>query len=130
MQRNKYLDDLGIPINEYGTNFCSNDKRAKYWKQQKKLYGFDSRECWNLDQLFVEWLYSHLRMYVEEANVDLDFHKIIYKGEVYTHKEAINFILDKLSAYLQTNSQKKEEMIKEVQEATRMWAEVVPYMWW
>ena len=43
MIKNKYLDDLGIPQNQYGTNFCDErtDKRAKRWEEQKKIYGFD-----------------------------------------------------------------------------------------
>lgn len=29
MQKCKYLDDLGIPINEYGTNFITDDELMK-----------------------------------------------------------------------------------------------------
>ena len=58
MQKCKYLDDLGIPINEYGTNFMSNDDpREKGWSKERKEYGFDNRETWNLDRIFIEWIY-------------------------------------------------------------------------
>ena len=37
MQRNKFLDDIGIPIETYGTNFTDkDDERNKHWKKQRK----------------------------------------------------------------------------------------------
>ena len=79
-QRNKYLDDLGISIEKYGTNFCDKkDSRWKKWKKERKKYGFDARECWNLDSIFVEWIYSHFMKYKEDCNVDLTVHKFEYK---------------------------------------------------
>ena len=42
-QRNKYLDDLGLDIKNYGTNFVDElkDDRKEKWKEQRKKYGFD-----------------------------------------------------------------------------------------
>ena len=59
MQRNKYLDNLGIPMKDYGTNWRpKKDKRIWKWRKQRKDYGFDEVETWALDIVFIEWLYS------------------------------------------------------------------------
>ena len=42
IQKNKYLDELGIPVNEYGINFMDeNDPRQEKWVKERKEYGFD-----------------------------------------------------------------------------------------
>lgn len=134
MQRNKYLDELGIPINEYGVNFLGEeDSRMAMWKKQKEEYGFDSRECWNLDNIFVQWLYSHLMMYKEEASriVDLTFHKVKFDGKEYTQIEAINFIIEKCEAYLKDDRVFiPEEIYDGLEDACRLWGKILPMMWW
>ena len=55
MQKCKYLDDLGLKIEEYGTNFISDDdSRKENWAIEREEYGFDGRETWNLDKIFIE----------------------------------------------------------------------------
>lgn len=133
MQRNKYLDDLGIPIEKYGVNFIDgNDRRQKYWKKEKKKYGFDERECWNLDQTFIEWLYSHLMMYLEGATgiIDLNYHKFEFNGKIYTQKEAIEFILERLRNSLIDVYDDNNEAYLGVYDAVRMWAEIFRACWW
>lgn len=133
MQRNKYLDDLNIQINKYGTNFMPDtDERNEIWRKQKKEYGFDSRECWNLDQTFIEWLYSHLMMYLEDATgvIDLNYHKFEFDGKTYTQKEAIEFILERLRNSLIDIYDDKNEAYLGVYDAVRMWAEIFRTCWW
>lgn len=133
MQRNKYLDDLNIPINKYGTNFMPDtDERNEIWNKQKEEYGFDSRECWNLDQTFIEWLYSHLMMYLEDATgiIDLNYHKFEFDGKIYTQKEAIEFILEKLRNSLIDIYDDNNEAYLGVYDAVRMWAEIFRACWW
>ena len=146
MQRNKYLDDLGIPIDKYGTNFTSDtDSRNENWKKEREIYGFDSRECWNLDNTFIQWLYSHLMMYLEDATsvINLEYHKFKFDGKTYTQKEAIDFILKRLkdsliysyvdkSYDLNVNKRinKEEEIENGVYDAIRMWAEIYGACWW
>lgn len=129
MQRNKYLDDLGIPIEDYGTNFTDdNDQRASDWGNQREIYGFDTRECWNLDQTFIEWLYSHVMMYYEETIVVLNYHKYEFEGKSYTQKEAIEHILELCRDYLTTEFVLRNgDTAKKV---TRLFAEILPAMWW
>lgn len=131
-KRNKYLEDIGIK--EYGTNFCNNkdDKRQKRWAKQRKKYGFDDRETWALDQMFIEWLYSRCMMYKEISPVDMEYSKIKYDGLEFTQEEAINIILSCAKDFLLYHEiPTKEDMIyKNMKYAAHLWAELFPTMWW
>ena len=138
MQRNKYLDDLGLKITEYGTNFISNDdKRSERWKEQRETFGFDSRECWNLDTRLIEWLYSHLMMYLEEAStvIDLSYYKFEHNDKSYTQEEAIRYIIERLGRYLVEIEEvswtdKELELIEEVQDAFVLLSKILFTLWW
>lgn len=137
VQRNKYLDDLGIPAHSYGLNFSDkNDKHWDKWKKEKELYGFDSRETWCMDGIFMEWLYCHMLMYKKEAGriIDLKYHKFRYKNKEYTQKQLINKII-KLSRYYllhydDEDAETAVAAIKKGQKAARLWAVVLPVMNW
>ena len=138
MQHNKYLEDLGIPIEEIGTNFSdANDKRNKEWAREREIYGFDERETWALDCYFIEWLYSHLMMYLECADgvVDLDFYQFNFENKEYTQKEAILFIVDACKNFLLIKSEYDDgyidvDILKDVQKAIKLFADIFPVMWW
>ena len=138
MQRNKYLDDLGLKIIDYGTNFISDDdERSEYWKKQREEYGFDSRECWCLNVKLIEWLYSHLMMYLEDAStvVDLSYYKFEHNDETYTQEEAIKYIIEKLKRYLVETDEaswtdKEIELIDEVHDAFDMLNKILFALWW
>ena len=138
-QRNKYLEKLGISIYDYGTNCKPKDwkkeKRTSRWKKQRKKYGFDDRETWNLDRLFVEWLYSHLMMYKEIGGkiVDLNFHKFDYKGKKkeITQLEAINIICRACEDYLKADYITRHlhsEIFSE--NIMKLLGDIMPAMWW
>lgn len=129
MQRNKYLEELGIPLEEYGTNFMKDDdRRAESWKEERDLYGFDSRETWNLDQIFIEWLYSHLMMYKERTCVNLSFHKFDFDGKEVSQEEAIDFIIETTKQYLITDEFKRD--YEKVNKAVKLFADIMNAMWW
>lgn len=136
MQRNKYLDQLGIPIEDYGTNFgIDTVKYKKKWKKQRKKYGFDEREIWNMGNIFVEWLYSHLKMYKQIAGkyVDLSYSHFYFKGNEYTQKEAIDYIVKACEKYLLLDNpyvNNEKEIIEDMQDAIKLFAEIWQYMWW
>lgn len=134
-QRNKYLDDLGLKPHEYGVNFIAGkDKRRKKWKKQQKKYGFDTRETWALDDIFAQWLYCRLKMYLKDAGevIDLSYWKVTYKDKVYTQEEAIKKMIKWLKFYLKNADKegKEEEAIEKRGRAAELWAIVLPYMSW
>ena len=138
MQKCKYLDDLGIPMYKYGTNFMpDDDPRAQKWSEERKEYGFDSREVWNLDVTFIEWIYTRVMMYKERSIVDTSFHKIPYKDSEITHGEAIDKILELAKEILQPKPDDYEFKIdtenmiyNNSREICDLWKEVLPCMWW
>lgn len=88
--RNKYLDKLGMPRKLQGTRFTKDEKR---FKKQRRKYGFDQREIYNLDHTFAEWLYCRLKMYDDLNFIDTSFHKIEWNGESVTMQQAIDTLL-------------------------------------
>ena len=158
MQRNKYLDDLNITIEKYGTNFVpDNDSRYKTWNEEKSLYGFDARETWNLDELMIEWLYSHLMMYKERARIDMTYHKFdipvlqtvpenkkdmyekyyIERIENHTQGEAIDLCIEYLKYYLiifnyvyVSDNEISDKCIEKARCALKILAEIFPALWW
>lgn len=132
LQRNKYLDKLRIPIRDYGTNFIEDkDERASRWLKQQKDYGFDERETWNLDTIFVEWLYSHFMMYKEITLVDLSYFKFTYNKKKITQGEAIDIICEMCKDYLTAKFLEKDQH-KEIfsKKTMKLLGELMPYMWW
>lgn len=143
MQRNKYLEDLGLNINEYGVNPLSEkkDSRKRRWRKQKRDYGFDDRETWGLDYCFAEWLYSHLMMYKEMAGkiVNLNYYKFNWQGKEITQLEAIDILINASRDYiLVENSYVKNIMsLEEInkihntfKESMTLWGMIIQYMWW
>lgn len=116
MQRCKYLDDLGLKIEEYGT-------------KEREEYGFDVRETWNLDNTFVEWIYTRVLMYKERNCVDTSFHKVSYKDSSITQEEAMDMILS-LSKQILLDMDNDELRLKNFREICDLWKEILPLMWW
>ena len=53
MIHNKYLEDIGLRVEQITSNVCGdNDDRKSRWVKQKELYGFDERETWALQMTF------------------------------------------------------------------------------
>lgn len=134
--RHYYLEQLGWDIRKCGTNFCDNeDKRYKKWMHERKKYGFDSRETWHLDGLFLQWLYEHLKMYKKEASkiVDLSYHKFDVNGKEYTQKECIDKMIKDLK-YILTHDDWDEDVAKKMQKKINrvldFWKIVFSAMWW
>ena len=127
-----YLDELErdpYPFSHYNPY----DHRKERWAEQKRIYGFDDSETWDLNSTFYAWLYEHLRMYVDIGGeiVNLDFHKFEFKGRTYTQLELINEILERIRFYFSDSYDDfDEEYTKYVYEVGEIWALILPAMWW
>lgn len=108
------------------------DRQFKY-DVQRKTYGFDSRETWNLDASMIELLYERVRMYVDVTMVDTTFHKITINKKKKTQEQWIDHLIVLCEAYLLTaendflNDEMKTKLQKEI---WTIWSELAPYMWW
>lgn len=137
IMKNKYLEELGLKKGEYGLyDPEKNDKRKKKWKKQRKKFGFDERETWNLNDTMVEWMYSHLMMYTEIGGktVDLNYHTFDFNGRMFSELEAIEFIKEKCRRYLTfeltDDDMTYDEINAEMKEALHLLAEIFPALWW
>ena len=134
LDRHYYMDLLGIDIGKYATNFCDNtDRRYKSWMKERKKYGFDNRETWDLDMSFVFWLYEHLKMYVDVTIIDLEFNKFEIYECTWTQKQAIEKIieiLEEIILYDGFSMDKEEDLREKFKYAMGLWAEIWPSMWW
>lgn len=131
----KYLSDLGIPIESYGTNFCNNeDDRWEEWMTQRETYGFDERETWGFHDTFIEWLYTHLMMFKEKAEpiVDLTFYKFPYdenedgNTRMITLGEAIDIIIEACRNYLTDD----DAFANFPKKYIYLLADILPALWW
>ena len=72
MKQHKILEDLGFKRHDIPENYnelipCKrvfarpDDTRLHKWKLERKTYGFDERETWNLDRSFAYWLLERLK---------------------------------------------------------------------
>lgn len=96
-----------------------------------KRHSFRVEETWCMDFTFATWLYEHLVGYVEAAGkiVNLEYHDFEYEGKTYKQLELINLCLDKIKEYL-TDEDLWVSNNKHLVEATRIWAILLPVMWW
>ena len=129
-----YLNELERKdIFPYSYQVKSTDSRYEKWMKQRKIYGFDDSETWDLNSTFYLWLYEHLRMYIDVASdvVNLEFHKFEWHGHEYTQLEIINMILERIGFYFSEEYDDwTEEHIVYINEIGELWAIVLPAMWW
>ena len=130
--RKKYLDDIGVK--DRPDLWCPSDSRQRKWARERKIYGFDSRETWCMDNLFYQWLYEHLRMYVDVCNCMLDDPDMTweYKGEQLTQKQIIDMLLERLEYVFKFDLvfYVPEEKREYVDEIPVLWGMVMGAMWW
>lgn len=136
MIRNKYLDDLGIKRERYGSNFIKSHKLQRFIERRK--YGFDYKETVNMDVIFAEWLYSRLTILIEQTMDDLTFNTVDFGGKTYSIDQAIHRILKATKDYIWYNDmvwgyteeppeEEIEQIINEMKAATHLWAEIMAY---
>lgn len=126
----KYLDDIGVTNRPDLWN--EEDKRQEKWTEERNTYGFDERETWALDFTFYCWLYERLKMYLDVNIIDLTFHKFEYEDETLTQEECINRMIKGCEVYFEEDGRWpiSEENQKAMDDVAKIWAVVLPAMWW
>ena len=137
LQRNAYLDKLGIPIKYYGVNYLKDDS---YRKKLRKKYGFDDRETLNLYRTFAEWLHSHCKMYLEVAPVKLDYHTFQWRDKELTQKQALKKIIKWTGMFLKgiyesehvefISFEEENKLFTKLEKATQLFGIILGAMWW
>lgn len=99
-----------------------------------KRHSFRVEETWDLNYTFATWLYEHLVGYVEASShiVDLTFHTFKYQNKEYSQLELIMECKKNLEMYFKHQDELlfSDESSDYLQEATRIFAVLLPAMWW
>lgn len=125
----KYLDDIGVT--DRPDTWNPKDTRQEEWRKEREVYGFDERETWSMDYSFHLWLYERLKMYLEVTPVDLEYHHFDYNGNSYTQKQLIEMMLERLEfSFSKEYNDFDNDQHQYVSEIEKIWALVIPTMWW
>ena len=127
----KYLSDLGIKENQLPYNWSPNDSRGIQWAKQRKEYGFDERETWNLDTSFYLWAYPRLKMFDEINIINTEIENVVFDGNTYTLQQCINIILEGWEIALIDNFQLYDkEKINKILLANKIFGHILHSLWW
>jgi hypothetical protein len=132
---NQFLEDIGLTQDQYSTNFVSDDDpRAETWIKEKKEYGFDSRETWNMDHIFTEWLYSRLMMF-NQTNGTKDTDTVLCIKEInpntsYSIDKWIDLIITACKYTLKAETWTPAEIYANMamEEAITIFSRILPYL--
>lgn len=134
MINHKYLDELNLSNDDkwFLDDTCwAHDERIQEWKKEKEEYGFNSRETWELETAFYLWLYERLRMYLDCAVVDLNYHTYKYRRGQYSQLEMIQQILNRIRFRFSKDFDcYNKEDLKYVSEIGKIWSLIMREMWW
>lgn len=125
--RNKFLEDIGLE--DYGVMFCddSDDERQQEWKQERKEWGFDSREVWNLDITFAEWLYSRLKMFEMTEGKKLDQCGFVIDGKTKSFDECLKLALCLTREFLEAPFD--ERRAEDISDAAYIFGQMLPVLY-
>lgn len=96
--------------------------------KKRKIY----RECYDLDQAFLDWLRVRLPVYLKSARNIIDFKRsryYLYNGKEYHQDELIEMMIKDLKIAEVYNLWDKEYQVA-VNEILEIWKEVCGAMWW
>ena len=125
----KYLDDIGVT--QRPDTWNEDDARQEQWVKEREEYGFDERETWALNFSFYLWLYERLKRFVDVCCIDLDYHKFQYNWAEYTQRQMIDMMIERLEfSFKPEYNDFDEKQYTYVSEIEKIWAIVLPAMWW
>ena len=86
-----------------------------------------------MEYTFYCWLYERLKMFLDVNCIDLTFHKFEFEGETLTQQECIDRMLTGCATYFNCEDYRwdaTEEEVKIIEDVAKIWALVLPAMWW
>lgn len=74
----------------------------------------------------VHWIYTRFKMFLECANIELDYHKVKFEGAEITQEQAIDIILAECERFILSNN------IDSVfdKKVWKLIGKILPAMWW
>lgn len=91
-----------------------------------------SKECYDLNVSFLNWLRVRLPVYLREAGktVDLDWRRFMHKGEELTLRQLIERMIYLLKLIEGKDAWDGDEYIEPCNEILEIWSTVFHAMWW
>lgn len=101
--------------------------------QERKTYGFDSRECYRMDLSFISWLYERVSMYRDMTTHRDDLHHVLleYNGHMISQASLIDVLLKRCRHCLKDYKDKRlsPAYYQDLDECIRIWGILMPAMW-
>lgn len=132
----KLLNDLGIQDKDLPWKYSPKDSRQAEWREERKEYGFDERDTWNLHHTLTMLVYERLKYYREFAPISMDTpgHSHTYEidGEELAYGAVIDRILAAFKKYLEDVDGKTytDEDSQEFKTAWELLGVIMPSLWW
>lgn len=141
LKKNKYIEKLGVKRKNHSANFLKGLDYKKKYKKYEKEWGVNPAETFDLGEMLIEWLYTHLMEYKKRAKkvVDLNYNHIkCYDGVERTIEECLDTIIPKLRHYIIVHSDVKldsslsemELSQEEGKKALHILADIFYDLWW
>lgn len=123
-----FLEEVNADFFQYG---MLNDARQENWKQEREMFGFDSRETWALDFCFLSWLYERLRFFHQCNNIatESEFEKFEIDGTKVSLQESIDTMIADCK-YLMTHDDFKPDYHPTFDRLLKYFSETIRRLWW
>lgn len=133
--RHLFLEKL-YKYTTFPHQFPESKSQKKQRKKLKKKYGFDIRECYDVELSIYALLYERLCAYEKHCNVDLDStldgFMEEYKGKKYTLREMIHMLKDHIKSYIKYKYtyEYPDKAREAVNEICDIWKQIGSRVWW
>lgn len=123
----KYLDELGVT--GHGHDVSAIDPRQCRWQTQRRTYGFDERDTWDLSRTMVELLYERVLAFREFSPDDLTAASLTWNGVLWPQCDLVEAMLTKCRRII--ISERIDASVRhDVSDVWNMWAVLSDAMWW
>ena len=121
-----YEKEIGVDPNKYWWKEMSDDGRQPQWELEKQKYGFDERETWDLDSVFLAWIYPRLKMFREVNNC----HPAKMTMEEWN--KILDEMIEGFECSLKDNHVTADDSVirEKLQKALKLFAEYFNALWW
>ena len=127
----KYLDELSNI--ERWDNIPTTREERERQHNERKIYGFDSREIVRMDVSFLNWLYERVSMFqaVTSHRDDLHHVKLEYNGQIYSQAALISLLLKRCKHCMAAVETKRlhSAYYNDLNECLCLWSVLMPAMW-
>jgi hypothetical protein len=121
-----YEKQIGVDPSKYWYHEMNDDSRQPQWKLERQKYGFDERETWDLDSVFLGWIYPRLKMFREVNNC----HPAKMTEDEWN--SILDEMIDGFECSLKDGYRTAEdsEISEKLQKSLKLFAEYFNGLWW